>query len=57
MSGGKGNVGGIFLGMMLIGVVNNSLNLLQVDSFWKYIIMGVIIVLAVFVSNLDKKSR
>lgn len=57
MSGGKGSVGGIFLGMLLIGVVNNSLNLLQVDSFWKYIIMGLIIVLAVYVSNLGKKSR
>lgn len=57
MSGGKGSVVGIFLGMLLIGVVNNSLNLLQVDSFWKYIIMGAIIVLAVFVSNIGKKSR
>lgn len=57
MSGGKGSVAGIFLGMLLIGVVNNSLNLLQVDSFWKYIIMGAIIVLAVFVSNIGKKSR
>ena len=57
MSGGKGSVIGIFLGMLLIGVVNNSLNLLQVDSFWKYIIMGAIIVLAVFVSNIGKKKR
>lgn len=57
MAGGKGNVVGIFLGTLLIGVINNSLNLLRVPSFWQYVILGTIIVLAVFVSNLGKKSR
>ena len=57
MSGGKGSAVGIFLGTMLIGVVSNALNLLQVGSFMKYVVMGAIIVLAVFVSNIGKKSR
>lgn len=57
MTGGKGNVIGIFLGVLLIGIVNNALNLLRVPSFWQYVILGIIIVVAVFVSNLGKKSR
>ncbi len=57
MAGGKGSAFGIFLGTLLIGVVNNSLNLLRVPSFWQYVIVGAIIVLAVFISNLGKKSR
>ncbi len=57
MSGGKGTVIGVFLGTLLIGIVNNSLNILQVPSFWQYVVLGVIILLAVFVSNLGKDNR
>ncbi len=57
MSGGKGSVVGIFLGTLLIGIVNNSLNILQVPSFWQYVVLGAIIILAVYVSNLGKKGR
>ena len=57
MSGGKGEVVGIFIGTLLIGVVNNALNLLRVPSFWQYVVLGLIIVVAVFVSNLGKKRR
>jgi ribose/xylose/arabinose/galactoside ABC-type transport system permease subunit len=51
MSGGKGSVAGVFLGTLLIGIISNSLNLLQVPSFWQYVVLGAIIVAAVFISN------
>lgn len=57
MSGGKGNVWGILLGTLLIGIISNSLNLLMVPSFWQYIVLGAIIVAAVFISNAGSKKR
>lgn len=57
LSGGRGSIWGAFLGTVLIGVISNSLNLLGVESFYQYIVLGAIIVGAVFVSNVGTKSR
>jgi len=57
LSGGRGNIWGVFLGTVLIGVISNSLNLLSVASFYQYIVLGIIIIGAVFVSNIGSKSR
>lgn len=45
--GGEGSVFGTFLGSVLIGVVNNALNLLGVSTFWQYIALGVLLVASV----------
>ncbi len=57
MSGGRGSIWGVFLGTVLIGVISNALNLLSVASFYQYIVLGAIIVGAVFISNMGSKSR
>ena len=58
MSGGRGSMWGVLLGTVLIGVINNALNLLAVDSFYQYIVLGAIIVGAVFISNIGSaRSR
>ena len=57
LSGGRGSIWGAFLGTVLIGVISNSLNLLGVESFYQYIVLGAIIVGAVFVSNVGTKNR
>jgi ribose/xylose/arabinose/galactoside ABC-type transport system permease subunit len=45
--GGVGTAWGALIGALLIGVLNNSLDLLGVQSFWQEIAKGVIILLAV----------
>jgi Ribose/xylose/arabinose/galactoside ABC-type transport systems, permease components len=57
MAGGRGSIWGVFLGTVLIGVISNALNLLGVASFYQYIVLGAIIVGAVFVSNVGSKNR
>jgi ribose/xylose/arabinose/galactoside ABC-type transport system permease subunit len=57
MAGGRGSIWGVFLGTVLIGVISNALNLLNVASFYQYIVLGAIIVGAVFVSNMGSKNR
>jgi len=52
MAGGSGKIGGTIIGALIIGVLNNGLNLLNVNSFWQYVVKGVVILLAVFVDYL-----
>jgi inositol transport system permease protein len=54
LSGGVGGVGGTILGALLMGVINNGLDLLNVSSYYQQIVKGVIIVGAVW---LDRRSR
>jgi ribose transport system permease protein len=49
MSGGSGRIGGTLIGVLIIGVLNNGLNLMGVDSNWQYIVKGFVILLAVYV--------
>jgi ribose transport system permease protein len=52
MTGGTGYIGGTFLGALIIGVLNNGLNLMGIDSFWQSILKGVVILVAVYVDYL-----
>lgn len=54
MSGGIGGLRGTILGFIIIGLISNSLNLMNVNSFWQQIVKGCIILLAVF---LDMKTK
>lgn len=51
LSGGTGSIGGTVLGVLLIGVINNGLDLLNVSSYYQQIIKGVIIIAAVLIDR------
>ncbi|MBQ3574912.1 MAG: ABC transporter permease, partial [Clostridia bacterium] len=56
LSGGIGTVPGALLGSLIIGVINNGLNLLNVSSYYQDIVKGIIIILAVVIKrNKDNK--
>jgi ribose transport system permease protein len=44
--GGRGSIPGTRIGALIIGVLNNSLNLLGVELFWQKVVLGVVILLA-----------
>ena len=56
MSGGVGTVGGTFIGILIIGVITNGLNLMGINSFWQDVFKGVIIMAAV-VFDIFRKRR
>lgn len=56
MTGGVGTIGGTLIGILIIGVLNNGLNLLNVSSYYQQILKGLIIVGAVCFDLRSKKS-
>ncbi|MFE6282230.1 ABC transporter permease [Streptomyces sp. NPDC057877] len=56
LAGGHGTVVGTVLGVVLLGVVANSLNLLQISSFYQPVSVGTVLVLAA-IANQMQKSR
>jgi len=54
MSGGVGTVGGTIIGILIIGVLTNGLNLMGIDSFWQEVFKGAIILIAVAIDVLKK---
>ncbi len=55
-TGGVGTIGGTIIGVLVIGVLNNGLNILGVSSFWQLIVKGAVILLAVYIDSLKKKT-
>lgn len=57
MAGGKGGIGGTIIGSLILIVVANGMNLVGIESLWQQLVIGVVVILAVwFDVLLGKKS-
>ncbi len=56
LKGGQGSLIGTVIGALIIGVVNNGLDILGVSSYYQQVVKGAIIVIAVLIDSLKKKS-
>ncbi|MER5177650.1 ABC transporter permease [Streptomyces sp. NPDC002896] len=56
LAGGHGTIPGTILGVMLLGVVANALNLLQVNSYYQFVVTGAVLLLAAIVNEFQRKS-
>ena len=57
MTGGSGNVLGMVVGAMILTIIQNSFDIMGVNSFYQNIIKGIIILLAVFLDLRGKKKK
>ena len=55
LTGGRGSVVNTFFGALLIGVLNNVMNLLGIESYTQDIVLGAVILIAVIVDELRKR--
>jgi len=54
LNGGRGRIWGTFIGLVLLGVVNNGLILAGVPAFWQNVVKGVILLLAVLYDEIRR---
>jgi ribose transport system permease protein len=54
---GKFHIVGTFIGVMLIGIINNGLSVMGVPTYWQYIVQGVLLIIALFSAGLLTMRR
>lgn len=54
--GGSGTVQGTLVGALIMGVLRNGLNLLNVSAYWQTVVIGAVIVAAVWVDVLRQRA-
>jgi ribose transport system permease protein len=54
--GGEGTIGGTIIGVLIIGVLNNGLNILGVADFWQRVVNGSIIVAVVALDQWRRRA-
>lgn len=56
-SGGIGTVQGTIIGALIIGVINNGMDLMNINSYWQSVVKGAIIIVAVILDKQKNKSK
>lgn len=56
LAGGIGTIGGTIIGVLIMGTMQNSLNLMNVPTFYQYVIRGFVLLLAVLLDQLRQKK-
>lgn len=57
MTGGVGSLTGTIFGFVLLGLMTNSMNLLNINSFYQEIVKGILIIIAVFLDMTSKNKK
>jgi len=47
MSGGRGKIQGTLIGVLIIAVLNNGMNILGISSYYQDVVKGIVILIAV----------
>lgn len=53
--GGKGTISGTMIGALIMAVLVNGLRILQIQQEWQYVVVGVVIIIAVFGDNVRRR--
>ncbi len=56
MGGGGGKMNNMVVGMLIIGLLNNGMNLMNLNQYWQYVAMGVVLLLAITLDTLQTES-
>lgn len=56
LAGGRAAMAGVIVGVLIIGVAENVMNLLNIQAFYQYVVRGVILLIAVLLDNLRSRA-
>lgn len=56
LAGGRGRLWGTIIGFLIMGVMNNGLDMMAVSSYWQLVIKGIIIIGAVMLDSLNENK-
>lgn len=56
LAGGRGRLWGTIIGFLIMGVMNNGLDMMAVSSYWQLVIKGIIIIGAVMLDSLNESK-
>ena len=56
LSGGRGRLWGTIVGFLIMGAMNNGLDMMAVSSYWQLVIKGIIIIGAVMLDSLNESK-
>ncbi|HOZ47394.1 MAG TPA: L-arabinose ABC transporter permease AraH [Candidatus Hydrogenedentes bacterium] len=57
LTGGVGTMAGVMVGVMIMGTVQNAMNLMNIDSFYQYVVRGAILLGAVLFDQFKNHKR
>lgn len=57
LSGGHGSVYNVICGVLLIGVITNSLSILGMSTYWQEVIQGLVLIVSVIADNIDRNME
>lgn len=52
LAGGRAAMSGVIVGVLIMGIAENVMNLLNIQAFYQYVVRGLILLLAVLLDNL-----
>lgn len=56
LAGGRATMTGVIIGVLILGIAENVMNLLNIQAFYQYVVRGVILLFAVLLDNLRSSS-
>jgi L-arabinose transport system permease protein len=56
LAGGRATISGVVVGVLILGIAENAMNLLNIQAFYQYLVRGLILLLAVLLDNLRSRT-
>ncbi|OPZ67303.1 MAG: Xylose transport system permease protein XylH [Firmicutes bacterium ADurb.Bin467] len=56
LTGGRGKIFGVVIGALFLQVISNIMVLMSIDTYWQWVVKGVILVAVVLIDSNTKKD-
>ncbi|WP_266160033.1 L-arabinose ABC transporter permease AraH [Dyella silvatica] len=57
LAGGRASISGVIVGVLIMGTVQNAMSLLNIDAFYRYLVSGTILLIAVLIDQLKNRRQ